>query len=113
MGSVLTATVPEFLQRRRDQYPGRRLVCASARITISSRRIWYGTVKGKRSMTVRPISPFGRCLGKLEDRIEHRVDFVFELSAEPDTARLVIVDLVIDLDDRESVDSKLQRRAPR
>ena len=26
-------------QRRRDQYPGRRLVCASARITISSRLI--------------------------------------------------------------------------
>jgi len=61
--------------------------------------------------TVRPITPLRRCLGKLDDRIDDRIDFVFELSSEPDAARLVIIDLVIDLGDREAVDSKLQRRA--
>ena len=48
---------------------------------------------------------------KLEDRFENRVDLVFELVSEAGAARLVIIDLVIDLGDREAVDSKLQRRA--
>jgi hypothetical protein len=41
---------------------------------------------------------------KLEDRIEERIDLVFELGSVPDAARLVVVDLVIDLGDRELVD---------
>ena len=60
---------------------------------------------------VRPISPLRCCFGKLDDRFQHRINLVFELGSEPDTARLVVVDLVIDLSDRESVDPDLQRRA--
>jgi hypothetical protein len=60
---------------------------------------------------VRPISPLRCCFGKLEHRLQHGIKLVFELGSEPDTARLVIVDLVIDLSDRESVDPDLQRRA--
>ena len=41
---------------------------------------------------------------KLEDRIEECIDLVFELGSVPDAAGLVVVDLVIDLGDRESVD---------
>jgi len=60
--------------------------------------------------TVRPMTPLRRCFGKPDDRVDDRIDFVFELDSEPDAARLVIVDLVIDLGDRESVNSNLQRR---
>ena len=60
---------------------------------------------------VRPISPLRCCFGKLEDRLQYGINFVFELGSEPDTAQLVVVDLVIDLSDRESVDPDLQRRA--
>lgn len=60
---------------------------------------------------VRPSAP-PRCgFGKLEDRLKHHIDLVFELGSEPNTARLVVVDLVIDLRDCEPVDAKLQRRA--
>ena len=64
-----------------------------------------------RESAVRPILPLRCCFGKLEDRLQHGINFVFELGSEPDTAQLVVVDLVIDLSDRESVDPDLQRRA--
>lgn len=67
--------------------------------------IYYG------ESAIRPISPLRCCFEKLEDRLQHRINLVFELGSEPDTARLVVVDLVIDLSDRESVDPNLQRRA--
>lgn len=60
--------------------------------------------------TVWPISPLRGGFGKPEDCLQHRFDLVFELGPQPDAARLVVVDLVIDLSDREAMDSKLQRR---
>jgi hypothetical protein len=49
--------------------------------------------------------------GKLKDRFENSVDLVFQLGSKPRIARLVVIDLVIDLRDRESMDSKVQRFA--
>ncbi len=60
---------------------------------------------------VGPISPLRRRAGKPKDRFEDSIDFVFQLDAEPSAARLVVVDLVIDLGDRESMDAKPQRFA--
>jgi hypothetical protein len=45
-----------------------------------------------RNAAVRPISPLRRCVRKLEDRFENRVDLFFELGSEAGAARLVIVD---------------------
>ena len=58
---------------------------------------------------VSPILPVKRCVWILEDRLENCVDLVFQLNSEPCAARLVVVDLVINLIDRESMDPKLQR----
>lgn len=64
-----------------------------------------------RDPAVAPIFPLRRRVRKLKDRFENGVDLVFQLGSKLGAARLVIVDLVIDLDDRESMDSKLQRLA--
>jgi len=45
---------------------------------------------------------------KLKDRFDNGIDLVFRLGSKAGAARLVIVDHVIDLDDREPMDSKLQ-----
>ena len=45
---------------------------------------------------------------KLKDRFDNGIDLVFQLDSKAGAARLVIVDHVIDLDDREPMDSKLQ-----
>ena len=58
--------------------------------------------------TVAPISPLRRRMRKLKDRFDGGIDLVLQLRAEAGTARFVIVDLVIDLNDRESMDCELQ-----
>src|SRR4051812_49199034 len=67
----------------------------------------WGAIQHGNSAVV-PIFPLRRRVWKLEDRFENSIDLVFELGSEPDAARLVIVNLVIDLGDREPMDSKLQ-----
>jgi hypothetical protein len=61
--------------------------------------------------TIGSVSPLRRRPGKLKDRFENCFDLVFQFGAETGAARLVAVDLVIDLGDREPMDSKLQRFA--
>ena len=61
--------------------------------------------------TVAPISPLRCRLRKPKGRFDSGIDLVLQLCAEAGTARFVIVDLVIDLSDRESMDCELQRIA--
>src|SRR5882672_7957838 len=88
-------TPPRMCEREDDDLFALDLIWDSEREAIQ-----YG------ESTVRPMTPLRRCFRKPDDRVDDRIDFVFEL----DAARLVIVDLVIDLGDRESVNSNLQRR---
>ena len=57
------------------------------------------------------MSPLGRGLGELNNRFENVVDLIFHLGSEASPARLVVIDLVIDLRERESMDTNLQRFA--
>src|SRR3954470_13050984 len=50
-------------------------------------------------------------LRKSADHREHSIDLVFELLAEADLARLVVVDFVVDLGDRTAMKSDVHRRA--
>src|ERR1700685_3048558 len=50
-------------------------------------------------------------LREAKDTFQDRVDFVFELVAEPRLPLLVVVDLVIDLDHGESMEAKPHCRA--
>ena len=67
-----------------------------------------------RDPAVAPISPLRRCVRKSKDRFENDIDLVFQFGSKSGAARLVMVDLVIDLGDRESrygqVEGMLQPR---
>jgi hypothetical protein len=55
--------------------------------------------------------PLRSRLRKSADHREHRIDLVFELLAEADLARLVVVDFVVDLGDCQPVKPEVHRRA--
>src|SRR5262245_16077071 len=56
-----------------------------------------------RDSSIDAILPARCCFGKLKDQREYCVDLVFELGAETGLSRLVVVDLMIDLEDRETM----------